>query len=70
MLTVADLASRLRRLSPRQKAALADHLWREAETKIEPSASQVELLNERAAKALRSPSRLKPVEDAVRRLRG
>ena len=65
----ADLASRLRRLSPRQKVALADHLWREAEMKIGPSASQVELLNERAAKALRSPSRLKPAGDAARRLR-
>ena len=69
MSVTADLASRLRRLSPRQKAALADHLWREAEAKIGPTASQVSLLNERAAKALQNPSLLKPVGDAVRRLR-
>lgn len=69
MSVTADLASRLRRLSPRQKAALADHLWREAEAKIGPTASQVSLLNERAAKALQNPSFLRPVGDAVRRLR-
>jgi len=69
MSVTSDLASRLRRLTPRQKVVLADHLWREAEAKIGPTAAQVSLLNERAAEALRTPSRLKPAGDAVRRLR-
>ena len=64
-----DLAKRLRRLSPREKAAVADHLWREAEAKLGPTPSQLATLDERAAAGLRSPRKLKPVGDAVRRLR-
>jgi hypothetical protein len=65
----SELAATLRKLSPREKAAVADHLWRESEAKISPTAAQIEMLNERAAKALQRPHRLKPVGDAVRRLR-
>lgn len=65
----ASLASQLRRLSPREKAAIADHLWREAESKLAPTSAQVATLDERVAKALRNPSRLKPAGDAVLRLR-
>ncbi|MBL9219712.1 MAG: hypothetical protein JNG82_14585 [Opitutaceae bacterium] len=65
----ASLATQLRRLSAREKAALADHLWREAELKLEPSPTQLGLLEARAAKAITHPAKLKPVGDAVRRLR-
>jgi hypothetical protein len=64
-----DLAKKLRRLSAREKAAVADHLWREAEAKLGPTASQLEKLDARAASALKHPESLKPVGDAVRRLR-
>jgi hypothetical protein len=69
MPVTADLASRLRRLSSREKAALADHLWREVEAKIGPTTPQLDRLNARAAKALRNPGSLKPAGDAIRRLR-
>jgi len=65
----ATLASQLRRLSAREKAALADHLWREAETKLGATVAQLDLLDERAAKALAHPAKLKPAGDALRRLR-
>ncbi len=65
----ADLASKLRRLSPREKAALADHLWREAEQKLGPTSTQLDMLNSRVAKAMARPGKLKPVGDALRRLR-
>lgn len=65
----ADLASQLRRLSAREKAALADHLWREAEPKLGPTAGQIEVLNSRVARAMAQPGKLKPVGDALRRLR-
>ena len=64
-----SLVAQLRRLSPREKAAIADHLWREAEAKLGPTANQVAKLEERAAAALRSPQKLKPLGDAARRLR-
>lgn len=63
------LATQLRRLSPREKAALADHLWREAEPKLGPTPAQLDLLEARAAKALAYPAKLKPAGDALRRLR-
>lgn len=63
------LAAQLRRLTPREKAAIADHLWREAEPKLGPTASQVAKLEARAAAALKSPQKLRPLGDAVRRLR-
>ncbi|MBI2517834.1 MAG: hypothetical protein HYV95_13100 [Opitutae bacterium] len=63
------LAAELRRLSAREKAAVADHLWREAEAKLGPTASQLATLNSRAASALAHPHRLKPAGDAERRLR-
>jgi len=69
MSLTATLASQLRRLSPREKAAIADHLWREAEAKLAPTASQLSMLNHRVAAALRAPHKLKSVGDAVRRLR-
>ncbi len=65
----ADLAKRLKRLSPREKAALADHLWREAESKLGPTSSQLAMLDERAAAALRTPAKTKPSGHALRRLR-
>jgi hypothetical protein len=34
MALTSKLATELRRLSPREKATLADHLWRAAELKI------------------------------------
>ncbi len=64
-----DLARRLRCLSPQEKAVLADHLWREAESKLEPTASQLTMLQERVAAALRAPEKTKPFGHAVRRLR-
>jgi hypothetical protein len=64
-----ELTRKLRRLSPREKAALADHLWREAESKLEPTASQLAKLEERAAAALRSPEKTRPFGHALRRLR-
>lgn len=65
----SSLATQLRRLSAREKAALADHLWREAESKIGPTTTQLGLLDARAARAQAHPEKLKPVGDAVRRLR-
>jgi hypothetical protein len=65
----SSLATQLRRLSPREKAALADHLWREAEAKLGPTATQLDLLDSRAVKAKAHPEKLKPVGDALRRLR-
>jgi len=69
MPVTSTLANQLRRLSPREKAALADHLWREAEPKLSPSTAQIDLLNARAVKAIAHPSKLKPAGHAVRRLR-
>ena len=65
----ADLASKLRRLSAREKAALADHLWREAEPRLGPTPAHLDLLNSRVAKAMARPGKLKPVGDALKRLR-
>lgn len=69
MPVTSTLANQLRRLSPREKAALADHLWREAESKLGPTMAQIDLLDSRAAKAIAQPSKLKPAGDALRRLR-
>ena len=69
MAVTTRLASQLRKLSAREKAVVADHLWREAEATISPSSAQIAVLDERAAKAIAHPSRLKTVGDAVRRLR-
>ena len=69
MPVTSTLAAQLRRLSAREKAALADHLWREAEVKLAPSAAQLAELDRREASALRRPQRLRSVGDAVRRLR-
>jgi len=65
----ADLASQLRRLSAREKAALADHLWREAEPKLGPTPAQLHLLDSRVAKAMAHEGNHKPMGDALRRLR-
>ena len=65
----ATLATQLRRLSAKEKAALADHLWREAEAKLDPTSDQLEVLEARAARAVAQPGRLRHVGDAVRRLR-
>ena len=69
MPVTATLATHLRRLSPREKAALADHLWREAEAKLGPTEAQLAELDRRAAEALAAPGKHRPVGDAVRRLR-
>jgi hypothetical protein len=69
MPVTTSLATQLRRLSPREKAALGDHLWREAEAKLGLTAAQLDLLDVRAAKAIAHPEKLKPAGDAVRRLR-
>ena len=69
MPVTASLATQLRRLSAREKAAVADHLWRQAEAKLGPTAAQLDTLNSRAASALAHPHKLKPAGDAVRRLR-
>lgn len=65
----ASLATQLRRLSAREKATLADHLWREAENKVGPTEAQLSLLDARAASALSHPQKLRPAGDALRRLR-
>jgi hypothetical protein len=65
----SDLAAQLRRLSPREKAAVADHLWREAEAKLGPTDRQLATLDRRATDALSHPKKLKPIGDSVRRLR-
>ncbi len=59
----------IRRLTSREKAALADHLWREAEGEVAPTTAQLARLNHRAEQALRHPELTKPVGDATRRLR-
>jgi hypothetical protein len=64
-----QLASQLRKLSAREKAIVADHLWREAEGKFSATPPQVSVLNERLAKAIAHPRRLRPVGDAIARLR-
>ena len=69
MPVTTKLAAQLRRLSAREKAALADHLWREAETKLGPTDGQLAVLEARAAAAVSRPQLLRPVGDAVRRLR-
>ena len=69
MPVTATLATQLRRLSAREKAAVADHLWREAETKLGPTTAQLAELDRRAAAALTAPQKLRPAGDAVRRLR-
>lgn len=63
------LASQLRKLSAREKAVVADHLWREAEGKFSATPTQVATLNERLEKAVDNPNRLRPVGDALARLR-
>jgi hypothetical protein len=63
------LASQLRKLSAREKAVVADHLWREAEGKFSATPSQIATLNERLAKAVGHPRRLRPIGDALARLR-
>lgn len=65
----ASLATQLRRLSAREKATLTDHLWREAENKVGPTAAQLGVLEARAASALSHPQKLRSVGDALRRLR-
>ena len=65
----ATLATQLCRLTAREKAALADHLWRESELKLVASPAQLGLLQASAAKAIAHPAKLKPVCGAVRRLR-
>jgi len=69
MPVTASLASHLRRLSPREKAALADHLWRESEAKVRPTPAQIAILDARAKDAAAHPEKLRPLGDAVRRLR-
>jgi hypothetical protein len=64
----AALSLQLGRLSRREKAALADHLWREAEG-FTATPDQLLKLRRRAEAALAHPERLKPVGDAVRRLK-
>jgi hypothetical protein len=62
------LSTQLGRLTRREKAALADHLWRQAEG-FSPTSDQLLKLRLRAESALAHPERLNPVGDAVRRLK-
>ena len=64
-----SLAAHLRRLSAREKAVLADHLWREAEVKLGPTPAQLDQLDTRVARAVSHPQKLRPAGDALRRLR-
>ena len=63
------LAHELRRLTAGEKAALADHLWREAELKLGPTPAQLAELDRRAELALKQPHKLRPAGDALRRLK-
>lgn len=69
MPVTATLATQLRRLTAREKAALADHLWREVEAKLGPTDPQLAELDRRAAEALAHPEKLRPAGDALKRLR-
>lgn len=64
-----NLAASLRRLSRRQKAALADHLWREAEKGVEPTGADLGQLDARAAEAVSHPQRLRPLGTALKQIR-
>jgi len=69
MSVVALHAAKLKHLSARHKAQLADHLWREAEAKLGPTDAQIAELDRRAVSALKHPRKLRPAGDALRRLR-
>ncbi|HTB62000.1 MAG TPA: hypothetical protein VK737_00315 [Opitutales bacterium] len=69
MTLTATLTAELQRLSTREKAALADYLWREAELKLGPTPTKIEELDRRAELALKHPHKLRPAGDAIRRLR-
>ena len=69
-MSVVDIhAAKLKHLSARHKALLADHLWREAESKLGPTDTQIAELDRRAAAALKHPRKLRPYGDALLRLR-
>jgi hypothetical protein len=59
----------IRRLKAKDKAALADHLWREAEGSMSPTLAQLAMLNGRASQAMRQPATTRPLGDALRRLK-
>ena len=63
-----SLARQIGKLTAREKAALADHLWREAEQKFKPTAGQLATLDRRAALAAGNPQQTRPLGDAVRQL--
>jgi putative addiction module component (TIGR02574 family) len=69
MTLTATLTGELKRLTLREKAALADHLWREVEGGIGPTPDQLAELNRRAADALKNPKKLRSPSELVRRIR-
>ncbi len=66
---MATLESQLKALNPQEKRALADWLWRLAESAPDLSPAQVELLNSRAEEAVRDPAKRFPLGDAEKKLR-
>jgi hypothetical protein len=69
MPVTTTLVHELRRLTAREKAVVADCLWREAELKLGPTTAQLTELDRRAELAIQHPHKLRPAGDAVRRLR-
>jgi hypothetical protein len=63
------LESQLKMLNPQEKRALADWLWRAAESAPDLSQPQVDLVNSRAAAALNDPAKRFPLGDAEKKLR-
>jgi hypothetical protein len=69
MTLTATMTGELKRMTLRQKAALADHLWREVEEGLGPTPDQVAELNRRATAALKNPKKLRSPTELVRRIR-
>ena len=69
MSVTATLAVELRRLTPGEKAVVADQLMREIEGELGLTDAQLVELDRRAAEVLKNPRKLRPLGDALRRLK-
>lgn len=66
---MATLENQLKTLTPQEKRALADWLWRLAENAPDLSPEQVDILDSRAEGALHDAAKRFPLGDAEKKLR-